>query len=218
MARETAAMNAREQIIKSIRNSLGRTPDAPVPPPPPIPLYGEVGLPLAERWQRFLARLAAVGATAHDGTKDGGLLALQSLLADKPPLRIAHSDAPPVLRLAGLPELARHQWLPPAADRTELFAADLGLTSAQWAIAATGTVVLDASQETHRLASLLPPVHVVLLPASRLLAELGEVLHLLPRPVPAAVTLVTGPSRTADIELQLVVGVHGPGELHVILV
>jgi L-lactate utilization protein LutC len=216
-------MNAREQVLASIRAALGREASgrgaaAAVPPPPPIPQFGDSGLPTAERWQVFLQRLAAVGATAHDGTRDGGLMALQSLLAGKPPQRIAHSEAPQVLRLRGMAELAQHQWLPPTAGRAELFAADLGLCTAQWAIAATGTLVLDAAVETHRLASLLPPVHVALLPASRLLAELGEVLHLLGDPVSAAVTFITGPSRTADIELQLVVGVHGPRELHVILV
>lgn len=211
-------MNAREQVLASIRDALGRSAASPVPAPPPIPHYGDTSLPAAARWQGFLARLAAVGATAHDGTRDGGFAALQSLLAGKPAQRIAHSEAPQVLRLRNDAALAHHHWLPATAARSELFAADFGLTSAQWAIAATGTLVLDAAVETHRLASLLPPVHVALLPASRLLAELGEVLHLLERPLPAAVTFVTGPSRTADIELQLVVGVHGPRELHVILV
>ena len=109
-------------------------------------------------------------------------------------------------------------WLPPDAGRDELFAADLGVTTAQWAIAETGTLVLDMAQERHRLASLLVPVHVCLLPRARILANLGEALKTLGRPLPPTVTLITGPSRTADIELQLVVGVHGPRELHVVVV
>src|SRR6185503_17060568 len=105
--------------------------------------------------------------------------------------------------------------------RAALLAAELGVSCAQWGIAETGTLVLESARERHRLVSLLPPVHVALLPSARLLGTLGEALAALRTsiggPASRTITFITGPSRTADIELTLVVGVHGPRELHVLL-
>lgn len=209
-------MSARERILSAVRQHLGRADGSPVPPPPPVPLLGRVDLDAESRLRQFGERLAAVGGHLHVGLHDGGLSAVRELLAKYQPATIARSDAPAVAALAAaLPERA---WLPATASKEQLFRAELGVSCAQWAIAETGTLVLDMGQERHRFASLLPPVHVALLPASRILCDLGEALRTLGQPLPNTVTFVTGPSRTADIELQLVVGVHGPRELHVVLV
>jgi L-lactate dehydrogenase complex protein LldG len=211
-------MNARDRILQSVRGHLGRTDGAAAPPPPPVPLLGRVDLDAGEKLKQFGERLVAVGGHLHIGMQDGGLTVVRELLARYAPFSIARSDAPTVTALCEHETLRQHGWLSPAASKSELFAADLGITAAQWAIAETGTLVLDMQQERHRFASLLPPVHIALLPHARLLANLGEALKTLPRPLPPTVTFVTGPSRTADIELQLVVGVHGPRELHVIVI
>ena len=100
----------------------------------------------------------------------------------------------------------------------ELFNCDLGITSAQWAIAETGTLVLESDMESHRLTSLIPPVHLCLIEANSIRQTLGEILDLIRRDLSRAVTFITGASRTSDIELTLAIGVHGPGELHVIVV
>jgi L-lactate dehydrogenase complex protein LldG len=131
---------------------------------------------------------------------------------------VAVSDAPEVAAVsAALP--ADMRVLPPDTLRSELLAADAGLTCAQFGIAETGTLVLVSADERHRVASLVPALHVALLPASRLLGTIGEALARLHddegRVRSRTVTFVTGPSRTADIELTLVVGVHGPKALHV---
>jgi len=98
-----------------------------------------------------------------------------------------------------------------------LFGSDLGITSAQWAIAETGTLVLEAESEDHRLISLVPPVHLCLLEASKIRQTLGEILDLTQGHFGHTITFVTGASRTSDIELTLAIGVHGPGELHIII-
>lgn len=98
-----------------------------------------------------------------------------------------------------------------------LFGSDLGITSAQWAIAETGTLVLEAESEDHRLISLLPPVHLCLLEESKIRQTLGEILALTRGNLGHTMTFVTGASRTSDIELTLAIGVHGPGELHIIV-
>jgi L-lactate dehydrogenase complex protein LldG len=107
----------------------------------------------------------------------------------------------------------------PNAPRADLFESDVGITAAQAGIAETGTLVLDSSVERNRLVSLVPPVHIAILDASRIYQTLGETLAALQsnEEVSPAITFITGPSRTADIELTLAIGVHGPQELYVII-
>jgi L-lactate utilization protein LutC len=105
--------------------------------------------------------------------------------------------------------------------RDPFFAADAGISAADSLIAETGTVVLRASPEEPRSLSLLPPLHVVLAEQAQLVSDLFDVLAPErlgdPARLPSCVSLITGPSKTGDIELRLVTGVHGPGEVHVIL-
>jgi len=80
-------------------------------------------------------------------------------------------------------------------------------------------VVLASKPDEPRSASLLPPVHIALAERSQLLPDLFDLFDLF-SPVstlPSSLTLITGPSKTGDIELKLVTGVHGPGEIHVVL-
>ncbi|MEO6594447.1 MAG: LUD domain-containing protein [Planctomycetota bacterium] len=209
---------ARDSVLGAVRQHLRRSSDGPVAAPPPVPLLGRVDLAVQERLEQFAERLRGVGGELHLGLDDGGFAAVRTLLTRFAPKSIATSDAPAVIALQQRTELASQPWLPANASLEALFAADLGVTTAQWGIAETGTLVLDSAHERHRLASLLPPVHIALLPASRVLCHMGEVLKTLDRPLSCAVTFVTGPSRTADIELKLIVGVHGPRELHVVVV
>lgn len=97
-------------------------------------------------------------------------------------------------------------------------AADLGVTGAVCGIALTGTIVVDSSRAGGRLASLLPPLHLALLPIDAMVADAGEVLRALPaRRLPSNLVFVTGPSKSADTELVLTVGVHGPRKVVVAL-
>ena len=104
--------------------------------------------------------------------------------------------------------------------RADLFRSDVGVTRAQAGIAETGTLVLDSSVERNRLVSLVPPIHIAILSASQIHQTLGETLAVLQsaKELSPAITFITGPSRTADIELTLAIGVHGPQELYVIVV
>jgi hypothetical protein len=92
-----------------------------------------------------------------------------------------------------------------------------GLSVALYGLADTGSIVLAASPDEPRARSLLPAVHVSLLDESRILPGLAELFEAVGDDLPSALAIVTGPSRSADIEQQLVVGVHGPGEVHVVL-
>lgn len=92
-----------------------------------------------------------------------------------------------------------------------------GVSTALYGLADTGSVVLAASPGEPRSRSLLPDVHVTLLHEDRILPGLDELFAALGAELPSALAIVTGPSRSADIEQKLVVGVHGPGEVHVVL-
>ncbi len=93
-----------------------------------------------------------------------------------------------------------------------------GVSEALYGLADTGSVVLASSPREPRAASLLPATHVSLLQTDRILAGLDELFAALGDDLPSSLAIVTGPSRSADIEQRLAVGVHGPGEVHVVLV
>lgn len=92
-----------------------------------------------------------------------------------------------------------------------------GISRALYGLADTGSVVLAASPEEPRARSLLPEAHISLLAEDRILPGLEELFAALGGDLPSALAIVTGPSRSADIEQRIVVGVHGPGEVHVVL-
>ncbi|MBA4393113.1 MAG: hypothetical protein C0407_06135 [Desulfobacca sp.] len=98
---------------------------------------------------------------------------------------------------------------------------DIGIGGADYALADTGTMVLFSSQSGGRWVSLAPTIHICLLPVERILPSLDDLFSILSLPgneasPGSAITFITGPSRTADIELTLVMGAHGPKELHVV--
>ncbi len=100
----------------------------------------------------------------------------------------------------------------------------VGLTTASYAIAETGTIVLDSDEQNALLVSLLPPVHIAFVRSTQIAASVDEVISKIgkerigPLDGTRSVTLITGPSRTSDVELVLSIGVHGPKELHVIII
>jgi L-lactate dehydrogenase complex protein LldG len=189
---------------------------APAPPvaqsPPAVPL------------DLFRARLEAVAGTftmargAADVARE-----LAEILRRVGARRVAASDSPRVRPLVEEACALAGADLVVDAAPGDLFDCDVGVSGAQWGIAETGTLVLESARERHRFVSLIPRVHVALLRADRICETLGEALRetraeAAPGQVPsAAITLVTGPSRTSDIELTLAIGVHGPQELHVIV-
>jgi L-lactate dehydrogenase complex protein LldG len=108
----------------------------------------------------------------------------------------------------------------PEGGRDPAEAADVSVTGAQWAVAETGTVVVTSAVPGGRAPSLLPTIHVAVVAASRLVdtvATLFKEIAALPKR-PSNLVLVTGPSKTGDIENILVQGVHGPKEQHAIVV
>jgi L-lactate dehydrogenase complex protein LldG len=97
-------------------------------------------------------------------------------------------------------------------------AADVGISSADAFLAETGSLVINSGAGKSRLVSLLPPVHIAVLPMERLTTDIFTWMKGHNRTFPANTVLVSGPSKTADIEQTMSVGVHGPKKLIVVLV
>jgi L-lactate dehydrogenase complex protein LldG len=218
--------DARQEIMHSIRAHLAESARV-------VPAHGETVFAKNENVtvasdadlspvEMFRERLESVGGhctIVHDEPEAARALTqiISELQTRVPAKRIALSDAPLVTELTrGLP-VEELQVCPPVS---ELFNYDVGITMAQAAIAETGTLVLESEKERHRLVSLLPPVHVAIVRSDDICLTIGDALkHLRGREsaMSRAITFITGPSRTADIELTLTVGVHGPKELYVII-
>jgi L-lactate dehydrogenase complex protein LldG len=100
--------------------------------------------------------------------------------------------------------------------------AEVVLSTAEWAIAETGTLVLEGGPGKGRTVTLLPPTYVAVVPVERILRTVPEAIEKYAGGeaggLPANVCFHTGPSRSGDIEMSLFVGMHGPGDVHVILV
>src|SRR5262249_41926807 len=96
---------------------------------------------------------------------------------------------------------------------------DVGISGAEYLIAETGSVIAAARADEPRSLSLLPPLHIVIAERAQLLDDLFDLFERHdPAELPSCLTIITGPSKTGDIELRVVAGVHGPGELHVVLI
>lgn len=210
-------MNHRETILNDVRRGLGRTGTRPPDPP-----AARLRIPEVSRTARIDSMMRRVTALAgdpiHVANGEEARAHVAALIAD----RTAVASNSSVLREYGITALPGvHTGVTNVDElRTLCATADFGISSADFALSDTGSLVMIASPQEARLISLLPPVHIAVVPAERLLSGLDELFTLLPKPADqtSSMVFITGPSRTADIEQILVRGVHGPGTVHVIVV
>ena len=201
-------MDSRETILNSIRQHLAASVPHNEPSQVVVPVVDTPAV--ASVVELFRENVEAVNGHCIIARNEVEVRqAVTQILAAHGAQRIAISDAPALNGLTG--EIA------PGAK--EIFEYDVGITTVQAGIAETGTLVLDSARERHRLASLVPPVHIAIVNASSIFQTLAEALAFIHKDadISPAVTFITGPSRTADIELTLAIGVHGPQELYVII-
>jgi L-lactate dehydrogenase complex protein LldG len=125
---------------------------------------------------------------------------------------------------SGLPDARVSVWNSDPEDNWKARAAeaDMGIVTADFAAAYTGTVMVKSSAFKGRSVSLLPTVLIAIIPVERLKTRLGEVLPSFDEAgrenLPAGIHFISGPSRSADIENDLTIGVHGPGVVYALLV
>ena len=107
-------------------------------------------------------------------------------------------------------------------SHNDLASCDTAITTCEWLVARTGSIVMSAAQESGRTVSVYAPVHICIAYTSQLVYDVKDALlkarEKYSGNLPSLITFATGPSRTADIEKTLVVGIHGPKEVYVFLV
>ena len=223
---------SRETFLARVRQAaeIGRAYRVHLKPvPPDVGYVGAAG----DLCQKLAAEIDAVGGQAFIVAD---LAAARAKLAEL--LRLAAATSAlcwqhPLLDRLDLPELLASQGVIEHAyrnlsglefsqQRSTLLACDVGVSSADCAIAETGTLMVCSRPGQERVASLLPPMHVAIVERSQIVPDLIDAFGLLHdrglENMPSNVTLITGPSKTGDIELTLTTGVHGPKHWRVIII
>jgi len=240
-------MAARAKFLERIRREVAKTPGlfgaSPTPrPAQPGAAAETIRRELAERWpqalERFREEFERVAGVFHRAPSLDAVPAIIAAIARERGARRVVSWDPAALGFDPAPALARDGLTVAVArsgqedeksrerHREEAAQAELGVTGADFVLAETGTLILLSGSGRPRSTSLLPDAHVAVFGRERLLETLEQVgvvleaLHVDPdRAMSGAmITFITGPSRTADIELTLTRGVHGPKEVHAVFV
>jgi L-lactate dehydrogenase complex protein LldG len=243
----------RESFLKAVREGAAAGRAHPVPTNPSARARAAYVGAGDDPVDTFLREWTAVGGQGYRVRGTSGLLATLHEILHRHTGRSALLWNHPVLDRHGLEVWLAQRGVAclrsdrladqPAGPRWEaFFAADLGITSVDAAIAETGSLVLASDVNQARAASLLPPVHVAVLEPWQIVPDLfdlfpgeeestvqpgvkfpiapsaGAPAAQEPRPLPSNLVLVTGPSKTGDIQLQLTTGVHGPGTVYALVV
>ncbi len=217
-------MSARDDILNRLRKTIEKGPPVALPaaaPRVPVTRVDDASRPALRA--RFALELERVRGRLHAAANEAEAReSLAEILRGCGAKRVAAWDDVP---LTGWADTCAGLGVTRVGDdRADAATADVGLTGCDAVIAATGTLALEGGPGRSRLASLLPTVHVVIAREGQLVPRLEDYLDQKRADGNAAyrrssaVTLITGPSRTADIEMQIVYGAHGPLELHVILI
>jgi len=234
---------ARAAILGRVRESLNGT--APLPHAREVPTPPATNLPADRRGdtsgrpllKAFAAELSALSGVFHSCPRGEALALVLRLVAEAQATRVVAwpEDELPV---GGLHDALRGEGISlcdasvpleePArtAHLAALEGAEVGITGAEAALADVGGIVVRSGGGRGRLASLLPPTHIALITPEQLYPSLYDWMEALRMEGRleqtfagvSNLTVIAGPSRTADIEKMLVLGVHGPKALHVILV
>jgi L-lactate dehydrogenase complex protein LldG len=215
-------MTARDAILHRIRTSLAGSP--PLTPPPVPEVWPRQNPDRAALADRFVAELNAVsGETIRCRSMDEAQRQLADLMRQSEWANIGAPDTPAARQLtAGLSERPV-QWIGADCKPRDIAQLDAGLIEADTLLADTGSCMIACRATHERLMCYLPPACVVL-------ARVGQLVEHLPAAwadiarrsadgqLRGEFVIVTGPSRTADIEKILILGVHGPKRLVVLLV
>ena len=204
-------------IIDNIRQSLGRTAQTPLSLRPDI--Y-EPRLPESTDSEitRFLGEIKKLSGVGQKLSSANIASELKSLVVEQN-IRKATAWETPRLRQLGVTEILNSlgvELVSPNANKHEMAQCDLGITEADYLLPETGTLVLSSSAEKPRAVSLLPRVHLAIVRPEMLRPDMHQVFA--EAKDSNYLVFITGASRTADIELTVTLGVHGPKNLYVWLI
>jgi L-lactate dehydrogenase complex protein LldG len=212
---------ARENILRKL--AAAHRP-AQIPETGALPI---AALCQAEKIEQLKHFMEAVRGEVHVVKKDGWIARLQDLLRPRALKTLLYGPATPLGKALaagwppedpGLPRLV--PYAAPVEDfKSELFQLDAGITGTLGAIAENGALILWPTPEEPRLISLVPPIHIALVDARNIYCNFADALTAgtWKANMPTNALLISGPSKTADIELTLAFGVHGPREVLVLV-
>ncbi len=213
----------RDHILDRLRRDRPAPLDGEPEPCPATPPASDRG----GRIERFRQRLEAVQAEVHLCSADDWTAVLLRLLQEKGLHNLLYGAGGPLddaLRSAWTgretPQLIHHDGAIDSWKDAIFSTTDAAITSARWGIADTGTLVLWPTAAEPRSLSLVPPVHFAVLHLSDLHQTFAGLMEQQQwqSQMPTNVLLISGPSKTADIEQTLAYGIHGPMELIVLLI
>jgi L-lactate dehydrogenase complex protein LldG len=209
------SQTARERIMARLKASGCHQMTVPQAPPPPT-----VTLDREARIERLSSQMTAIRTEIHTVAADDWVAALKALARERRWKTLLYGPEGPIGAAiksawsADLPALIAYDE-PVETFKEQLFQIDAGITSVRSAVADTGAIVLWPTPQEPRLLSLVPPVHVAVLDANTIHNSMAEMMAAenWAGGMPTNALLISGPSKTADIEFTLVFGVHGPKEL-----
>ena len=211
--------------MNKIKHALSQSPEpkAPLPDPSEYDFSRLVPQNASDLLDRFARHAAAEGMHVHRFSERKALIiALLKFCKDKQLRQLLITDDL-LLNALGIidaiknsPHLDMIKWRhKPDSWIKNAFSADASISAATYALAENGAIVLTTSTSQPRLLQLAPPVHICLVTADHLQPDLLDLLQ--PQNLTSSVNLVAGPSKTSDIEMKLVTGVHGPIEEHIFI-
>jgi L-lactate utilization protein LutC len=207
------------------------TPAPVIPPPPPLDesLIRQIA-PSANLLERWIERATFHSIKVRRTTPAAVPAAIDACLAPHPVTRCLLNAHDLESRFALSAHLTARQiqvlpWGTDIAGQTCVQAAyscEASITDCRAALADTGSIMVWSDSTFGRSSTLVIPLHIVLLPASRILPDLLDGLAFIqrthPTQLPSNIVLINGPSKTADIEMNLITGVHGPKHLYVLVI
>lgn len=210
-------MNSREQILGKLRQGKRPFPDAQSPTDY-LPMIPKIELDQTALITRFVQEAEKAGCVVHQVSgNQAALNVVMQLMKGDTAVSCWQLDQ---ISIPGL-EDAFHQ--ANIACHGQDATVRVGLTGVDAALAATGSVVVMSGNGRYRAASLLPPIHVAVVTSAQILPDLESwwakqrTQGLKKTRQSSNIIVISGPSRTADIAMQLVMGMHGPKKLHIIL-
>lgn len=207
--------NARETIISKIRKAL-KEHKVEMPFPEAEKMHGYYAESDATAEEKFAAEFAALGGKFVYCADEQEMMQQLQALADTMKWPAMHCKDSFLL------DLFREQGICLVKDGSDMHDIQVGISGCEVLVARTGSVLLSAAQDSGRALPVYAPIHITVAYANQLVWDIRDAFAIMnekyPAQLPSMITLTTGPSRTADIEKTLVVGVHGPKEVYVFFV
>jgi L-lactate dehydrogenase complex protein LldG len=250
----TGTITGKDMFMQNIASRLGRKEPLQAPPVSPIQgvpeHYRAIDLNVQEKIELFAHNWTALSGQVLIVNKDEASETigayLENVLIEQQVTGVSLWDHPELMALSledriqglnvsavpwrdlGVEEVSHTLEKTNWSRRSKLLQAtercEMGIVHPDYAIANTGTLVLQARGGKGRSVSLLPSILFAIFPADRLVTRMGEALHRIRlaypanEDLPSSINMITGPSRSADIENDLTIGVHGPGKVYAVIV